>query len=317
MKNRKIFVTGGSGFIGSSVVRSLVENGDYVTVLDNNSRGSLDKLANIRGDFNFIEGDVRDESNFKDLGGYDCIVHLAYVNGTKYFYEIPYDILDIGINGMINVMNSIKKFNIESLVFASTSEVYQLPPKIPTNEDVPLVVPDILNPRYSYGGGKIASELLAVNFAKQFDLDLKIFRPHNVYGPNMGYEHVIPEIINKVLSSNDGKVFMQGDGSDTRAFIFIDDFIQAFNIVMNDSADEMIFHIGNMEEISILEIYKKIISLSGRNIELIPGERPLGATNRRCPDNSRIRSLGYNQQISIDHGIKLSFDWYKNNHKES
>ena len=317
MKNRKIFVTGGSGFIGSSVVKSLVENGDYVTVLDNNSRGSLDKLANIRGDFNFIEGDVRDESNFKDLGGYDCIVHLAYVNGTKYFYEIPYDILDIGINGMINVMNSIKKFNIQSLVFASTSEVYQLPPKIPTNEDVPLVVPDILNPRYSYGGGKIASELLAVNFAKQFDLDLKIFRPHNVYGPNMGYEHVIPEIINKVLSSNDGKVFMQGDGSDTRAFIFIDDFIQAFNMVMNDSSDEMIFHIGNMEEISILEIYKKIISLSGKNIELIPGDRPLGATNRRCPDNSRIRSLGYNQQISIDHGIKLAFDWYKNNHKES
>jgi len=317
MKNRKIFVTGGSGFIGSSVVKSLVENGDYVTVLDNNSRGSLDKLANIRGDFNFIEGDVRDESNFKDLGGYDCIVHLAYVNGTKYFYEIPYDILDIGINGMMNVMNSIKKFNIQSLVFASTSEVYQLPPKIPTNEDVPLVVPDILNPRYSYGGGKIASELLAVNFAKQFDLDLKIFRPHNVYGPNMGYEHVIPEIINKVLSSNDGKVFMQGDGSDTRAFIFIDDFIQAFNMVMNDSSDEMIFHIGNMEEISILEIYKKIISLSGKNIELIPGERPLGATNRRCPDNSRIRSLGYNQQISIDRGIKLSFDWYKNNHKES
>jgi nucleoside-diphosphate-sugar epimerase len=317
MKNRKIFVTGGSGFIGSSVVRSLVENGDYVTVLDNNSRGSLDKLANIKGDFNFIEGDVRDESNFKDLGGYDCIVHLAYVNGTKYFYEIPYDILDIGINGMINVMNSIKKFNIESLVLASTSEVYQLPPKIPTNEDVPLVVPDILNPRYSYGGGKIASELLAVNFAKQFDLDLKIFRPHNVYGPNMGYEHVIPEIINKVLSSNDGKVFMQGDGSDTRAFIFIDDFIQAFKIVMNDSSDEMIFHIGNMEEISILEIYKKIISFSGKNIELTPGDRPLGATNRRCPDNSRIRSLGYNQKISIDQGIQLTFDWYQNNHKEN
>ena len=317
MKNKKLFVTGGSGFIGSSVVRSLVENGNDVTVLDNNSRGSLDKLNNIKGDYNFIEGDVRDESNFKALNGYDCIVHLAYVNGTKYFYEIPYDILDIGINGMMNVMNSIKKFDIESLVFASTSEVYQLPPKIPTNENVPLVVPDILNPRYSYGGGKIASELLAVNFAKQFNLDLKIFRPHNVYGPNMGYEHVIPEIINKVLSSNDGKVFMQGDGSDTRAFIFIDDFIQAFNLVMNDSSDEMIFHIGNMEEISILEIYKKIISLSGKDIELIPGDRPLGATNRRCPDNSRIRSLGYNQGISIDQGIKLSFDWYKNNHKEN
>ena len=257
--SKKIFVTGGSGFIGSAIVKKFVHDGYDVTVLDNNSRGNLDKLNDVEGHFEFIEGDVRDEKNFKNLSGFDSIVHLAYINGTKYFFEIPYDILDIGIQGMLNVMNAIKRFNIQKLVLASTSEVYQKPNLIPTPETVNLVVPDILNPRYSYGGGKIASELLSVNYAQQYGLDLKIFRPHNVYGPNMGYEHVIPEIISKVLQSN-GKVEMQGDGSDTRAFIYIDDFIKAFDLVFNDVSNDIVFNIGNTGEINILEIYKKNIS---------------------------------------------------------
>jgi len=201
MRNKKIFITGGSGFIGSSIVRKLVNEGNELTVLDNNSRGSLDKLDDVRKNIRFIEGDVRDPECFQNLKGFDSIIHLAYVNGTKYFYEIPYDILEIGILGMMNVMNAVKQFDIESLIFASTSEVYQTPKIIPTTENVPLVVPDILNPRYSYGGGKIASELLAVNFARQYGLKLKIFRPHNVYGPDMGNEHVVPEIIRKIIET--------------------------------------------------------------------------------------------------------------------
>ena len=314
--SKKIFVTGGSGFIGSAIVKKFIYDGFDVTVLDNNSRGNLDRLKDVEGHFEFIEGDVRDEKNFKNLSGFESIVHLAYVNGTKYFYQIPYDILDIGIQGMLNVMNSIKKFNIQKLVFASTSEVYQKPNLIPTPENINLVVPDILNPRYSYGGGKIASELLSVNYAKQYGLDLKVFRPHNVYGPNMGYEHVIPEIIYKVLQSLDGKVEMQGDGSDTRAFIYIDDFIHAFDLVFNDSSNNMIFNIGNMEEVNISEIYQKIIIETNKSIELIPGSSPKGATNRRCPDNTMIKELGYSQQVSLDEGIKKTYQWYFNKFKE-
>lgn len=314
--SKKIFVTGGSGFIGSAIVKKFIYDGFNVTVLDNNSRGSLDKLKDVEGDFEFIEGDVRDERNFKNLSGFDSIVHLAYVNGTKYFYQIPYDILDIGIQGMLNVMNSIKKFNIQKLVFASTSEVYQKPNLIPTPENINLIVPDILNPRYSYGGGKIASELLSVNYAKQYGLDLKVFRPHNVYGPNMGYEHVIPEIIYKVLKSIDGKVEMQGNGADTRAFIYIDDFIHAFDLVFNDFSNNMIFNIGNMEEVKILEVYQKIIIETKKKIDLIPGLSPEGATNRRCPDNTMIKKLGYSQRVSLDEGIKKTYQWYFNKFKE-
>lgn len=313
--SKKIFVTGGSGFIGSAIVKKFVHDGYAVTVLDNNSRGNLDKLNDVEGHFEFIEGDVRDEKNFKNLSDFDSIVHLAYINGTKYFYQIPYDILDIGIQGMLNVMNAIKRFNIQKLVLASTSEVYQKPNLIPTPETVNLVVPDILNPRYSYGGGKIASELLSVNYAQQYGLDLKIFRPHNVYGPNMGYEHVIPEIISKVLQSN-GKVEMQGDGSDTRAFIYIDDFIKAFDLVFNDVSKDIVFNIGNTEEINILEIYKKIISESGLSIDLVAGLSPIGGTNRRCPDNLKIRQLGYQQKVTLDDGIKKTYQWYFNKFKE-
>jgi len=313
--SKKIFVTGGSGFIGSAIVKKFIHDGYAVTVLDNNSRGNLDKLNDVEGHFEFIEGDVRDEKNFKNLSGFDSIVHLAYINGTKYFYQIPYDILDIGIQGMLNVMNAIKRFNIQKLVLASTSEVYQKPNLIPTPETVNLVVPDILNPRYSYGGGKIASELLSVNYAQQYGLDLKVFRPHNVYGPNMGYEHVIPEIISKVLQSN-GKVEMQGDGSDTRAFIYIDDFIKAFDLVFNDVSKDILFNIGNTEEINILEIYKKIISESGLSIDLVAGLSPIGGTNRRCPDNLKIRQLGYQQKVTLDDGIKKTYQWYFNKFKE-
>ena len=216
---------------------------------------------------------------------------------------------------MLNVMNAIKRFNIQKLVLASTSEVYQKPNLIPTPETVNLVVPDILNPRYSYGGGKIASELLSVNYAQQYGLDLKVFRPHNVYGPNMGYEHVIPEIISKVLQSN-GKVKMQGDGSDTRAFIYIDDFIKAFDLVFNDISKDIVFNIGNTEEINILEIYKKIISESGLSIDLVAGLSPIGGTNRRCPDNLKIRQLGYQQKVTLDDGIKKTYQWYFNKFKE-
>ena len=125
--------------------------------------------------------------------GVDSILHLAYVNGTEFFYSKPALVLDVGVRGMINVLDACRRHGIRELVLASSSEVYQTPPSIPTPENVPLSVPDPLNPRYSYGGGKIICELMAINYGRQdFDRVL-IFRPHNVYGPDMGWEHVLPQ----------------------------------------------------------------------------------------------------------------------------
>ena len=135
---------------------------------------------------------------------------------------------------LLNVLDGCIKNNIKELYLASSSEVYQTPEKIPTSEEEPLKIPDIYNPRYSYGGGKILTELMGVHYGKIFFNKLVIFRPHNVYGPNMGYDHVIPEFINrfKKMKKKDKKFKIKGNGNETRSFIFIDDFISAFDLIL-------------------------------------------------------------------------------------
>ncbi len=123
----------------------------------------------------------------------DEVHHLAFVNGTEFFYSAPELVLDVGVKGMINVIDACRAEGVGKLILASSSEVYQTPPHVPTDETAPLVVPDPTNPRYSYGGGKIISELMAINYGRKFFERVLIFRPHNVYGPDMGWEHVVPQ----------------------------------------------------------------------------------------------------------------------------
>jgi nucleoside-diphosphate-sugar epimerase len=315
---KKYFVTGGSGFIGSAIVKKLVGQGHKVLVLDNNVRGNKEKLKGVLDDIEFIEGDIRSTECLKKTESCDAIIHLAYINGTKYFYQIPYDILEIAVKGMVNVLDAIKKYDIPQLILASSSEAYQTPLLIPTPEEVPLIVPDIKNPRYSYGGGKIACELLAVNYAHQYNLDIRIFRPHNVYGPNMGYEHVIPEVCKKIFdlkNDSDNKIKIQGSGNETRAFVYIDDFTNGVDCILRNGSQGEIYNIGTDNEISIHDLYMKILGISGKRAILESEASPIGSTKRRCPDISKLKKLGYNQITSLDQGLNLTYNWYFDNFK--
>ena len=123
-------------------------------------------------------------------------IHLACCQGTQMFYVEPRQVLDVAVRGITNVLSACERTGVSELLLVSSSEVYQVPTMVPTNETVPLAVPDPLNPRYSYsyGGGKIISELMCVAWARTGVFDrLIIARPHNVIGPDMGREHVIPE----------------------------------------------------------------------------------------------------------------------------
>ena len=169
MKKKKILVTGGTGFIGSNISRYLVRQGYKVTVFDNNFRGKSSRIKDIRKDINYIKGDIRDRNLvFRSFKNIDCVIHLAFINGTKFFYEKPIDVLEIATKGIINTIDACIKNKVKEIFLASSSEVYQTPIKVPTDETEMLKIPDVHNPRYSYGGGKIFSELYGIHFAKKY-----------------------------------------------------------------------------------------------------------------------------------------------------
>src|SRR5262249_48193065 len=162
------------------------------------------------------------------------------------------------------------------------------------DEHAPLVVPDPANPRYSYGGGKIVSELMAINYGRKYFERVLVFRPHNVYGPDMGWEHVIPQFAMRMkiaaAKSAGGTVQyrIQGDGSQTRSFCHVDDLVAGV-IVMRAKGDHLgIYHVGTQEEVTIAQLAAHVASHAKQEIELIEEPAPAGGTQHRCPDISKL-----------------------------
>lgn len=315
---QKTLVTGGLGFLGASLVRSLVERGENVRVLDNSSRGSQEKLGAAAKGVEIVAGDIRDPAVVREaVKGTDRVVHLAFVNGTEYFYRYPAYVLDVGVKGMSNVLDSCIQEGVKDLVVASSSEVYQTPPIIPTDESVPLSVPDPGNPRYSYGGGKIISELMTLNYGRTYFERVVLFRPHNVYGPAMGYEHVIPQFIGRLAElSKKSSVRplpfpIQGSGTQTRSFIYIDDFIAGLLLTIDRGEHLGIYHIGTMEEMSVADVAKAVAKEMGMMITLVPGAEAHGGTLRRCPDIRKLASLGFSPRFTLSSGLKPTVQWYQ------
>jgi nucleoside-diphosphate-sugar epimerase len=312
-----ILVTGGSGFIGSALVKALLKEGHAVRVLDDNSRGASRRLKEVENDIEFVAGDIRDTAVVnRSIRGVDEVHHLAFVNGTESFYSAPEHVLDVGVKGMINVIEACRSEEVGSLVLASSSEVYQTPPQIPTDELAPLVVPDPTNPRYSYGGGKIISELMAINYGRKYFERVLIFRPHNVYGPDMGWEHVIPHFAVRLKPATDNgpkrkiPFKLQGDGSQTRSFCHVDDLVSGV-MVMRANGDHLgIYNVGTQEEITIADLAGRMAAHAGHDIEVIAGPAPLGGTERRCPDISKLQRLGYQPRVPLSQGLPQTVDWY-------
>jgi nucleoside-diphosphate-sugar epimerase len=245
--------------------------------------------------------------------------HLAFVNGTEFFYTMPELVLDVGVRGMVNVIDACRKHNVGTLILASSSEVYQTPPVIPTAEDAPLVVPDVNNPRYSYGAGKLISEVMTVNYGRKFFERVLIFRPHNVYGPDMGWEHVIPQFALRLKKLADAqpqghlRFDIQGSGAETRSFCYVDDLVAGV-MVMREKGEHLgIYHVGTMEEVAIADLAKRVARATGREIELVAGPLQAGGTPRRCPDISKLARLGYTPRVPLDDGLKITLDWYWKN----
>lgn len=316
----KYLVTGGAGFIGSALVRRL-RDAHEVTVLDDFSRGRPDRVP---PGVNILRGDIRDLAAVeRALQGQDAVIHLAYIQGTQTFYAEPRKVWDVGARGMLNLLDACRLCGVSEMMLFSSSEVYQNAPMVPTPETVPLSVPDPLNARYSYGGGKIACEQMALAWQRTGVLDrLIIVRPHNIYGPDMGREHVIPEFclrMNGLLSDGEwlnqhgGEPLpfpIQGSGTETRSFCYIDDCIAQLGLLL-DRAPSGIWNVGTMDEHPIAGVAADVAACYGREIRIIPGALAKGSPIRRLPDIGKIQGLGWGHGTPWPTGLAATVDWYR------
>ena len=310
-------VTGGAGFIGAGLVRALRAAGHRVRVLDDFSRGRSHRLEGLDG-IETRTGDVRDAATLHAAAeGCATVWHLAWINGTRFFYEKPDAVLDVGIRGTLNAIDAALGADARRFVFASTSEVYNRPDRIPTPEGERLLIPDVQNPRFSYGGGKIAGELLTLHLAARRGLETVIFRPHNIYGPDMGFAHVIPEVVERIIEASDGlerdaiDLPIQGDGQETRAFCHIADAAEGIRLAGETGESGGIYHVGRSEEVSIADLIHRIGRCLGVELTLKPGPLQPGGTPRRCPDVTRLEGLGYRSKVDLDAGLADAVGWYR------
>lgn len=315
----KVLITGGAGFIGYHLSKYLAEEGHNLLLTDNLFRGELDedfKRLISEKNIKFLNIDLTKRNEFKKIDkDFDFVYHLAAINGTRYFYEMPHEVLRVNLITLINLLEWIKDTTCRRLIWTSSSEVYaeaarELGIPIPTPEDIMLVVNNIKNPRISYAVSKIAGEVLVANYSKIYNLNANIIRPHNIYGPRMGYSHVIPEFIQRIFKNE--KPFRIYGGDQTRSFCYIDDFIRGITLIAKLSKPNETYNIGNdKEEITIRELASIIFDLSGFHpkIEILPA--PEGSVQRRCPNIAKARSIGYEPMIGLRKGLTETVNWYK------
>ena len=228
------------------------------------------------------------------MRGVDEVHHLAFVNGTEFFYSAPELVLDVGVKGIVNVIDACRAAGVGRLVLASSSEVYQTPPRVPTDESAPLVVPDPANPRYSYGGGKIISELMAINYGRKFFERVLIFRPHNVYGPDMGFEHVIPQFALRLKRAaalhKAARCRSRSTATDGRPAASAMSTISCRGVHGDARQGRASRHLSHRhrEEVTIGDVARRIAAHAGREIEFVSRAAPAGGTDRRCPDIGKL-----------------------------
>ena len=299
----RILVTGGAGFIGSHLVRALVKAGNHVTVLDNLSRAGWETEI----DADFFACDIRDrQSVMHACNGVDEVIHLAYINGTKTFYEQPGLVLDVAVQGIVNILDGCRLHKVKRFMLASSSEVCRALVGH-MDEEAPLVIPDPFNPRYSYSAGKIISEMMAIH-SGLFDW-LSIIRPYNIYGPGMSKGHVIPDFngkLSKCLPGLRTTFNIIGSGDETRSFCYIDDFIDAVMLIREKGKHNEIYNVGTEEETTIRQLAVEMAKIYGIDrLDVVDGDQLReGSIKRRRPDIDKLLELGYMPKVSLNEGLR-------------
>tara|TARA_B100001063_G_scaffold246952_1_gene288736 strand:+ start:10239 stop:11258 length:1020 start_codon:yes stop_codon:yes gene_type:complete len=321
--NKKVLLLGGAGFVGNNLLAHLVSEFNYsITVADNFFRGKLDnKFKNFieKNNIKLINADFSDKNSYSLLDNYyDQCYMLASIVGVENAIKNPTEVIRVNTLLAINFLEWVKDNKIGKIIYTSTSENYagsveNFGYKIPTAEDVPLSISDITKPRFSYAASKILAESAFLNYSREYNFDCVILRYHNVYGPRMGFKHVIPNLVERFIVDKEEPFKMYGHNH-TRSFCFVSDAIIATVRAMeNSSNNHQIYHIGTEEEIMIEKLIKKVGKILNYSGDYMPAEAHSGSINRRCPDISKAeRELSYKPQVLLKDGLKITIKWYKN-----
>jgi len=308
----KYLVTGGAGFIGSHLTEQLISRGDQVVILDNLSTGLSENLSTIKNKVEFVQGDILDKALVEKLiSNSDYVVHLAAALGVLNIVNKPLESLKSNLQGTEIVLEAANKYK-KPVLIASTSEVYGKNDKVPLNEEDDRVIGHPLKSRWSYSEAKAIDESLAYFYFLEEGLQSRIVRFFNTVGPRQlgNYGMVVPRFVNSALKGEALSVY--GSGEQIRCFCHINDAVKGLLLVMDsDKAVGEVFNVGNNQQITIMELAKKVIEItsSKSTIEKIAYEKayPQGFEDmqRRVPDISKIKQvLGWSPQLNLDQIIK-------------
>ena len=309
-----ILITGGSGFIGSHLTKHYLKNGHSVTVIDNFITGNKNNLKEIINNksLRLIEVDLVDY-NYKDLSSFDIVFDLASPASPAVFKKLSFEIFKVNSIGLINLLDFFVKSKRKTFVFASTSEVYG-DPKVNPQPETYYGNVHTTGPRSSYDEGKRFAEAVIAAYISKHNIDARIARIFNTYGPYMNKEdgRFISNFINQAI--NNQPLTIYGDGSQTRSSCYISDMVEALAALgeKNNLKGEII-NIGNPDERKVVDVANLTKQMTGSNsqISFLPIEED--DPKKRCPDITKAKKLlGWEPKIKLEEGLKTTINYFKN-----
>lgn len=314
IKNSRILVTGGGGFVGSNLCLKLLELNNQVTCIDNLTSGSLENIEEFseNKEFKFINADVNNHNQMKIIfeeDKFDYVFHYAAIVGVKKTLENPLQVLN-DINGIKNILEFSRKYDIKKVLFSSSSEVYGEPVEIPEREN------GVTNGKLPYAVVKLIGENYMNAYHSTHGLRTTSLRFFNVYGPKQissAYGFVVGIFINQVLNGESPTIF--GDGKQTRDFTFIGDNINASILTMEKkSTDGEVINMGTGKSITILELAESVIKAAGKEgaIKSVFLKSRPNDIKHRCPSIDKMKELiGYKIKTDLNEGLRETIEWYK------
>lgn len=313
-KNKRILVIGGTGFVGSHLVERLIMIGAKVSVMASLANSTLHNLEHILSEIEIIKGDCTDfDASYNACKNKNVVFNLAtFVRGIEYNRSHPATLLTENLLIETTVIKAVKKANIDRYVIVSSACVYPSICSVPTSESEGFLdEPDFGNA--GYGWAKRMAEKLGMYYYKEFNMPIAIARPYNCYGPRDRFDtpqNVVPALIKRIVGG-ENPVTVWGSGNQTRAFLYIRDFIDGLLLVGEKYAVADPVNLGSNEEITIKKLVAKIQKLTGSNAEVVfDTSKPDGSPRRKSNNTKAEKAVGFIARTTLNEGLKKTIQWY-------